>query len=99
MPELKPCLLCGSERIEVIRSREMDELWPKCGWTPVTEALPEKRQMVLMYYKNGDMYVGYVTAVHSGWGVWYARNVNSPGMTLVCDPVFWMPIPEPPEND
>lgn len=69
----------------------------KIRWIPVTEALPEKRRMVLMYYNSGDMYVGCVTAVHSGWAVWYARNVNYPGMTLVCDPDFWMPLPEPPE--
>lgn len=65
-------------------------------WIPVTEELPEKQCMVLMRYNNGDMYVGCVKAVHGDLAVWYARNVNCPGLAYVCDPAFWMPLPEPP---
>lgn len=77
----------------------MCELWPERRWIPVTEALPEKHQMVLMYYESGNMYVGCVIAVHGRFAVWHARNINAPGTAIVCDPDFWMPLPEPPEND
>lgn len=69
----------------------------KMRWIPVTEALPEKRKMVLMYYGDGTMTVGYVLEIHEDWGIWYAGNIEAPDTTLVCDPDFWMPLPEPPE--
>lgn len=68
-------------------------------WIPVTEALPEKRRMVLMCYGSNinNMRVGCITAIHYGQAVWSSKEVNSIAMRIVCDPDFWMPLPEPPE--
>lgn len=72
----------------------------KVRWIPVTEALPEKHRMVLMCYgsnKIDRMRVGCITAIHYGQAVWSSKEVNSIAMRIVCDPDFWMPLPEPPE--
>lgn len=80
----------------------MGELWPKRGWIPVTEALPEKRQMVLMYYngtKVEDMRVGCIVDTYFGQIVWVTKEVGAIVPRCVCVPDFWMPLPEPPGKD
>lgn len=77
----------------------MGELWSKREWIPVTEALPEKHQMVLMYYngtKVGDMRVGCVVDTYFGQKVWTVKDVGAIVPRCVCAPDFWMPLPEPP---
>lgn len=71
----------------------------KIQWIPTEERLPEKRRMVLMYYGSGNMYVGCLTNSFRGQNCWAARKINSPGLEIVVDPDYWMPLPKPPETD
>jgi hypothetical protein len=67
-----------------------DELMPK--WTPVTEALPDTNNDVLLQFKS-NMAVGYYE--DDGWSI-------ATGEDLYCGidesedkPIAWMPLPEP----
>ena len=54
-------------------------------WIPVTERLPDKRELVLAYSKFVKMKVDFITDN----GKWYL----TPGVT------HWMPLPEPPKEE
>lgn len=71
----------------------------KIQWIPTEERLPEKRRMVLMYFTSGNMYVGCLMNITYGVTVWGVKESDCPGLKIICDPDFWMPLPEPPEAD
>ena len=57
-------------------------------WIPVTERLPGKYGMVLVYSKEfGNHYV----AIHNCGKFWYDG--------IVIDTTHWMPLPEPPKGE
>ena len=77
---------------EKTEGRTIIKFEPK--WIPVTERLPEAREVVLVCGKRGGVY----TAEHN-------RNALRPGSFWKlnsknhhCEPTHWMPLPEPPKD-
>lgn len=70
------------------------------GWIPVSEALPEEKQDVLLAFKH-NMVVGFWEDIlNDGGQAWYANSGNGwfTGTEAVDDdgfPLAWMPLPEP----
>ena len=68
-------------------------------WIPVTEALPEEKQDVLLAFKH-NMVVGFWEDIlNDGGQAWYANSGNGwfTGTEAVDDdgfPLAWMPLPE-----
>lgn len=69
----------------------------KPHWIPVTDVLPEKREYVLVRYKNNDMAV-------AGWfdgdeNILFWRAMIDERWCAGCDtePTHWMPLPPAPE--
>lgn len=69
-------------------------------WIPVTEAMPEEKQDVLLAFKH-NMVVGFWEDIlNDGGQAWYANSGNGwmTGTETVDDdgyPLAWMPLPEP----
>ena len=75
----------------------------KPRWIPVTERLPEDREMVIGYTPcDGFMFVGYhVTSIYhdrdfSYWNIVTAMRSTRKMMKKVT---HWMPLPEPPKEE
>ena len=75
------------ELLGMITAIEMkhDELVPK--WTPVTEALPEEKNMVLVTTVDDDIKTSFLTDKNYWW------NIGRGKVTA------WMPLPEPWRGD
>ena len=54
------------------------------------QSMPEMFTQVLVCQSTGAVFI----ATHEGPNDWYSAN-NLP----IADPIAWMPLPEPPEND
>ena len=52
---------------------------PKTGWIPVNERLPEKDDLYLIYFDDGEYNLAYFS--HGAFGY--------------CGVIAWMPLPEP----
>ena len=62
-------------------------------WISVEEQRPNPDTDVLCYMKDGTMVVGYI---HGIYCMWYA-NVDENGCEeMDAEPIYWMPLPEPP---
>lgn len=68
-------------------------------WIPVTERIPEKREYVLVRYKNNDMAVA--CWFDGDEDILFWRAMTDEAWCADCDtaPTHWMPLPEPPEED
>lgn len=64
----------------------------KTEWISVKDKLPEKEQVVLLYY-NGDFLVGHIQILYSDGDV---RFKEAPGGMYNIPATHWMPLPEPP---
>ena len=75
----------------------MPTLTPPNGWVSVEERLPEKKQDVLMLFKSGNMAVGWWHDSDEHVTFWCAYTDD--GFYTDCDdiPVYWMPLPAPPD--
>ncbi|MEJ8729321.1 DUF551 domain-containing protein [Flintibacter sp. HCN-6482] len=73
-------------------------LTPPNEWVSVEERLPEKKQDVLMLFKSGNMAVGWWHDVDEHVTFWCAYTDD--GFYTDCDdmPVYWMPLPAPPDR-
>ena len=65
-----------------------DELMPK--WIPVTEALPEVKEMVLITNNKGHVRCGQYQGTYDGknYRWWWKHNTLE-------EVLAWMPLPEP----
>jgi len=72
--------------------------WENPGWVRVEDQLPEMGKHVLVMFDAGDMAVAFVFERDEYWSYW--RAVTDDGWTADCDcePIWWMPLPEPPEE-
>ena len=77
---------------------EAPTLTPPNEWVSVEERLPEKKQDVLMLFKSGNMAVGWWHDVDEHVTFWCAYTDD--GFYTDCDdmPVYWMPLPAPPDR-
>lgn len=64
-------------------------------WIPVTERLPEDDTVVLVCGKNGGVY----TAIHNNSKTWIRGWWKMNSKNHHCNPIAWMPLPEPWEGD
>jgi ABC-type proline/glycine betaine transport system substrate-binding protein len=66
----------------------------KAEWISVKDKLPNKEQIVLMYY-DGDILIGHIQIVYSDGS---ARFKETNGIFLYNIPAtHWMPLPEKPK--
>lgn len=79
-------------------AREAPTLTTPNEWVSVEERLPEKKQDVLMLFKSGNMAVGWWHDVDEHVTFWCAYTDD--GFYTDCDdmPVYWMPLPAPPDH-
>lgn len=73
-----------------------------CKWIPVTERLPEKNEIVLVYCKNKTIQGGVTRHIGScDNGFWFLKT--QPGTAsfphLEWEVTHWMPLPEPPKGE
>jgi hypothetical protein len=76
------------ERVmDIIESAE-----PERKWIPVTEALPDTNNDVLLQFKS-NMAVGYYE--DDGWNIATGEDLYSGVDESEDKPIAWMPLPEP----
>lgn len=70
----------------------------KSKWIRIEDRLPEEYQDVLMFFDAGNMAVGWHNSEDVHFKVWYAYSDD--GFAEPCDsiPIYWMPLPPPPED-
>ena len=73
-------------------------LTPPNEWVRVEERLPEKKQDVLMFFKSGNMAVGWWHDLDEHITFWCAYTDD--GFYTDCDdiPTHWMSLPAPPDR-
>lgn len=78
--------------------KAMPTLTPPNKWVSVEERLPEKKQDVLMFFKSGNMAVGWWHDLDEHITFWCAYTDD--GFYTDCDdmPTHWMPLPTPPDR-
>lgn len=64
-------------------------------WISVKDRLPEKGLLVLCVGAKGGMFLGKDLVVYNGDNCAYAKVPNSRNSR---NAVYWMPLPEPPEE-
>ncbi|MCZ0646762.1 DUF551 domain-containing protein [[Ruminococcus] gnavus] len=80
----------GTKKIEEIIRSNMDDVPDNnAGWIPVSERLPEGKE-VIAQNKDGEMLIGYV--YYSEEMEWYECVSESMYLTNV---IAWQPLPEP----
>lgn len=67
-------------------------------WIKTTEKLPENQKDVLMYFDSGNMAVGFLHDKDEVVTFWCAYIDDGFYTDCDCEPVYWMPLPEPPEE-
>lgn len=67
-------------------------------WIKTTEKLPENQKDVLMYFDSGNMAVGFWHDKDEVVTFWCAYTDDGFYTDCDCEPVYWMPLPEPPEE-
>lgn len=65
-------------------------------WISVEEQRPHPNTDVLCYMKDGTMIVGYI---HGIYCMWYANIDEGCCEEMDADPIYWMPLPEPPTTE
>ena len=68
-------------------------------WIPVTERLPERKQDVLMCFDTGNMAVGWWYDRDEVITFWSAYSDDGWYTDCDCEPLYWMPLPEPPKEE
>ena len=66
-------------------------------WISVKDRLPEDSQDVLMCFDLDYMAVGYIEKCDTGV-YWYAYTGGEWFTDCECEPLYWMPLPEPPKE-
>lgn len=67
-------------------------------WIPVTERLPEEKQLVLAVCKSGKIFVGDYWNCY-GTIIWRIRTARDSTKNITQIVTHWMPLPEPPEGE
>lgn len=67
-------------------------------WISVKERLPELKESVLLYFNEGNMAVGYWFEKDENFTFWSAWTDNGWFSDCDCEPLYWMPLPEPPKG-
>ncbi len=88
---LKAELEWKQKEIELARRHEMQ-------WISVYDKLPEIKQDVLMYFDSGNMAVGFWHDGDEHITFWCAYTDDGWFADCDCMPLYWMPLPEPPEE-
>ena len=78
----------------VRRIEQLPPIHPEPHWIPVTERLPESKEedleypTVLITFENEEIMLGcfYESTKEWGTGEYFDKK---------CDPIAWMPLPEP----
>ncbi len=65
--------------------------YPEPHWILVTERLPEDDTIVLVCGKGGGVY----TAIHNNSKTWIRGWWKMNSKNHHCNPIAWMPLPEP----
>lgn len=68
-------------------------------WISVSDRLPERKQDVLMYFDTGNMAVGFWYDGDETITFWSAYTDDGWYADCDCEPLYWMPLPEPPKED
>lgn len=68
-------------------------------WINTFERLPECKQDVLMYFDTGNMAVGFWHKKDDTFAYWCAYTDDGWYTDCDCEPIYWMPLPEPPKED
>lgn len=68
-------------------------------WISVKERLPECKESVLMYFDTGNMAVGYWFEKDEDLSFWSAWTDDGWFADCDCEPLYWMPLPEPPKEE
>lgn len=68
-------------------------------WISVNERLPECKQDVLMYFDTGNMAVGWWYDRDEVITFWSAYSDDGWYTDCDCEPLYWMPLPEPPKEE
>ena len=89
----------GTEDTPVAYKMSPTESLTNCQqWIPVTERLPEEKQLVLAVCKSGKMFVGYYWNCH-GTIIWAIRTARDSTKKITQIVTHWMPLPDPPEGE
>lgn len=68
----------------------------KPRWIPVTEQLPNPKDLVLVCNEFGGVHYGYFESNKQ----WYtANNWLADAWTVMSNVTHWMPLPEPPKEE
>ena len=67
-------------------------------WIPVTERLPEEKQLVLAVCKSGKIFVGDYWDCY-GTIIWRIRTARDSTKIITQIVTHWMPLPEPPKGE
>lgn len=89
----------GEEQIGFLQCRKIARELPAadvaqaCEWVSVSERLPEPGARVITTDGAfvGEMYI-------NKRGKWQRYNVNDSSLLMALDVLYWMPLPEPPEE-
>lgn len=68
-------------------------------WISVQDRLPECKQDVLMYFDTGNMAVGWWYDRDEVITFWSAYSDDGWYTDCDCEPLYWMPLPEPPKEE
>lgn len=68
-------------------------------WVSVSERLPERKQDVLMYFDTRNMAVGWWYDRDEVITFWSAYSDDGWYTDCDCEPLYWMPLPEPPKEE
>ncbi|MBR5291695.1 MAG: DUF551 domain-containing protein [Clostridia bacterium] len=77
------------------KSKEKEK---KLTWISVNDRLPERKQDVLMYFDTGNMAVGFWYTGDETITFWSAYTDDGMYADCDCEPLYWMPLPEPPKE-
>ena len=68
-------------------------------WISVEDRLPECKQDVLMYFDTGNMAAGFWHDGDETITFWCAYTDDGWFTDCDCEPLYWMPLPEPPKEE
>lgn len=68
-------------------------------WISVKNRLPKKKKDVLMFFRGGNMAVGFWYSGDETVTFWAAYTDDGYYADCDCEPTHWMPLPEPPKEE